>query len=83
MTHQKNYNLSSSTIEEMTRNGLEAIPELVRVIINSVMQATEAIKWIVGIGHPLIGELLIYNALDISFTRVSVEKNPDCPICGG
>ena len=38
MTHQKNYNLSSSTIEEMTRNGLEAIPELVRVIINSVMQ---------------------------------------------
>ena len=38
MTHQENYNLSSSTIEEMTRNGLEAIPELVRVIINSVMQ---------------------------------------------
>jgi transposase-like protein len=39
MTHQENYNLSSSTIEEMTRNGLEAIPELVRVILNSVMQA--------------------------------------------
>ena len=38
MTHQENYNLSSSTIEEMTRNGLEAIPELVRVILNSVMQ---------------------------------------------
>jgi putative transposase len=39
MTHQENYNLSSSTVEEMTRNGLEAIPELVRVILNSVMQA--------------------------------------------
>ena len=39
MTHQENYNLSSSTIEEMTLNGLEAIPELVRVILNSVMQA--------------------------------------------
>ena len=39
MTHQENYNLSSSTVEELTRNGLEAIPELVRVILNSVMQA--------------------------------------------
>jgi putative transposase len=38
MTHQENYNLSSSTIEELTRNGLEAIPELVRVILNNVMQ---------------------------------------------
>ena len=39
MTYQENYNLSSSTVEELTRNGLEAIPELVRVILNSVMQA--------------------------------------------
>jgi len=39
MTHQENYNLSSSTVEELTENGLEAIPELVRVILNSVMQA--------------------------------------------
>lgn len=39
MTHQENYNLSFSTIEEMTRNGLEAIPELVRVILSSEMQA--------------------------------------------
>lgn len=39
MTHQENYNLSSSTIEDLTRNGLEAIPELIRVILNSVMQA--------------------------------------------
>ncbi len=39
MAHQESYNLSSSTIEEMTRNGLGAIPELVRMILNSVMQA--------------------------------------------
>ena len=39
MTHQENYNLSTSTIEELTQNGLEVIPELVRVILNSVMQA--------------------------------------------
>jgi len=42
MTHQENYNLSSSTIEDLTRNGLEAIPELVRVILNSVMQVERA-----------------------------------------
>lgn len=39
MTHQENYNLSTPTIEELTQNGLEVIPELVRVILNSVMQA--------------------------------------------
>ena len=39
MTHQKNYNLSSSLIEDLTQNGLKVIPELVRVILNSVMQA--------------------------------------------
>jgi len=39
MTHQENYNLSSSAVEELTRNGLEAIPEFVRVILNNVMRA--------------------------------------------
>ncbi len=39
MTHQENYNLSSSTIEDLNRYGLEAVPELVRVLLNSVMQA--------------------------------------------
>jgi len=43
MTHQENYNLSTSAIEGLTRNGLEAIPELVRVILNSVMQAERSI----------------------------------------
>ena len=39
MTHQENYNLSPSLIEELTQNGLEVIPELVRVMLNSAMQA--------------------------------------------
>ena len=39
MTHQNDYNLSVGTIEEITRNGLDAIPELMRVLLNSIMQA--------------------------------------------
>ncbi len=39
MTHQENYNLSPSLIEELAHNGLEVIPELIRVMLNSVMQA--------------------------------------------
>jgi adenylyltransferase/sulfurtransferase len=46
------------------------------------LQATEAIKLIVGLGHPLFGQLLIYNAVNASFDKVSVEKNPTCPVCG-
>ena len=42
MTHQNNYNLSSETIEELTRNGFEAVPELLRVLLNSIMQAERA-----------------------------------------
>jgi len=39
MTHQNNYNLSTGTLEELTRNGLDAVPELMRVLLNNVMQA--------------------------------------------
>ena len=42
MTHQEDYNLSTSSIEELTRNGLDAIPELVKVLLNSAMQAERA-----------------------------------------
>ena len=38
MTHPNNYNLSTETIEEFAKNGLEAVPELMRVLINNVMQ---------------------------------------------
>ena len=46
------------------------------------IQATEALKLILGIGDPLIGRLLLYDALDLSFQTVKLHKNPDCKICG-
>jgi adenylyltransferase/sulfurtransferase len=46
------------------------------------LQATEAIKLILGIGEPLIGRLLLYNALDMSFEFVKLRKNPNCKVCG-
>jgi adenylyltransferase/sulfurtransferase len=46
------------------------------------IQATEAIKLILGQGEPLIGRLLLYDALEMSFDEVRLRKNPDCPVCG-
>jgi molybdopterin/thiamine biosynthesis adenylyltransferase/rhodanese-related sulfurtransferase len=46
------------------------------------LQATEAIKVLLGIGEPLIGKLLLYNALDMSFDFVKLKKNPNCRVCG-
>jgi len=45
------------------------------------IQATEAIKQILGIGDSLIGKLLLYNALDMSFDFVKLRKNPNCLVC--
>lgn len=46
------------------------------------LQATEALKVLLGIGEPLIGKLLLYNALDMSFDFVKLKKNPNCRVCG-
>ena len=46
------------------------------------LQATEALKLILGIGEPMIGRLMLYNALDMSFEFVKLRKNPRCKICG-
>ena len=46
------------------------------------IQATEAIKLILGEGKPLIGRLLLYDALGMSFYEVKLRKNPSCPVCG-
>ena len=46
------------------------------------MQATEAIKLITGIGDPMIGRMLLYDALEMSFMTIKVRKNPNCPVCG-
>lgn len=46
------------------------------------LQAMETVKWITGLGDPLIGTMLTYNALDCSFRRVKLKPDPDCPLCG-
>lgn len=46
------------------------------------LQATEALKLLLGVGDPLIGKLLLYNALDMSFDFVTLKKNPKCRVCG-
>lgn len=46
------------------------------------IQATETIKLILGIGDPLIGRLLLYDALDMSFEQIVLPKRADCPVCG-
>jgi adenylyltransferase/sulfurtransferase len=46
-----------------------------------LIQATEAIKLILKIGKPLIGQFFIYNALDVEFKLFPVKKNPSCPLC--
>ena len=50
--------------------------------IIGVIQATEAIKLIIGKGEPLIGRLLLYNALKMEFREVRIKRNPQCPVCG-
>jgi len=47
-----------------------------------VIQATETIKLILGIGEPLVGRLLLVDALGMSFRTLKLRKNPDCPVCG-
>src|SRR5262250_3177236 len=47
-----------------------------------VMQATEAIKLILGSGDPLIGRLLLVDALGMKFRELKLRKNPECPACG-
>ena len=46
------------------------------------MQATEAIKLILGIGDSMIGRLVLYDALNMEVTEVKLRKNPNCPVCG-
>jgi adenylyltransferase/sulfurtransferase len=47
-----------------------------------VVQATEAVKLILGKGEPLIGRLLTYDALGMRFREVRLRKDPKCPLCG-
>jgi sulfur-carrier protein adenylyltransferase/sulfurtransferase len=46
------------------------------------IQVNEAIKVITGIGEPMVGRLMVYDALDMTFRSVKVRKDPECPVCG-
>jgi molybdopterin/thiamine biosynthesis adenylyltransferase/rhodanese-related sulfurtransferase len=46
------------------------------------IQATEAIKLLTGVGESLVGRLMIYDALEMSYRTVKIRKDPECPICG-
>jgi adenylyltransferase/sulfurtransferase len=50
--------------------------------IIGVIQATEVVKLLIGQGEPLIGRLLLYDALDMKFRELKLRKDPACPICG-
>ncbi len=56
---------------------LGVLPGLVGTI-----QATEAIKLLLGIGRPLVGRLLLFDALELKFREVRLRPDPGCPICG-
>lgn len=56
---------------------LGILPGLVGMI-----QATEAVKLIIGKGEPLVGRLLLYDALAMRFRELKLRRNPDCPLCG-
>jgi adenylyltransferase/sulfurtransferase len=47
-----------------------------------LIQATEAVKLILGIGEPLVGRLLLYDALAMRFRELKLRRNPECPVCG-
>jgi sulfur-carrier protein adenylyltransferase/sulfurtransferase len=46
-----------------------------------LLQATEVVKLVTGAGEPLIGRLLLYEALGATFTELKVRRDPSCPIC--
>jgi adenylyltransferase/sulfurtransferase len=46
------------------------------------IQVTEAIKVLTGIGEPLVGRLMVYDALEMSYRAIKVAKDPECPLCG-
>ena len=46
------------------------------------IQAVEAMKLMIGVGNPLFGRLLVFNATDMTFNELRFKKNRDCPVCG-
>jgi len=46
------------------------------------IQATEVVKYLIGIGELLVGRMLYYDSLYMTFDEISIQKNPKCPVCG-
>lgn len=67
-----------NAVPDPATNGLlGTVPGLI-----GMLQATEMLKLILGIGEPLYGKLVLYDALSVSFKTVRIAKNPKCPVCG-
>jgi adenylyltransferase/sulfurtransferase len=47
-----------------------------------LLQANEVLKLLLGIGEPLVGRLLLFDALAATFDEVKLRRDPDCPVCG-
>ncbi len=74
-------------IPEMPPDGALADPELHGLLntvpgVIGILQATEVLKLILGIGEPLIGRLLLFDSLSATFQTIRLNKRPDCPVCG-
>jgi len=63
---------------DLTRGVISPLPGVV-----GVLQAMEAIKVLLDTGEPLIGRMLFYDSLDADFRQVELQKDPNCPACGG
>jgi molybdopterin/thiamine biosynthesis adenylyltransferase/rhodanese-related sulfurtransferase len=50
--------------------------------IIGLVQATETVKLILGVGQPLVGRLMLYDALGMKFRELKLRRDPDCPVCG-
>lgn len=50
--------------------------------VMGTLQATEVIKLLLGVGEPLVGRLLLYDALDLKFREVRIRPDPECELCG-
>jgi adenylyltransferase/sulfurtransferase len=74
--------LFPETAEGVTANCAEAGVLGVLPGVMGAIQATEAIKLVVGIGVPLIGRLLTYDALEMRFQELRFKRRPDCAVCG-
>ena len=72
---------SQTPAPEQVASGAQGVLSMLPGTIGTI-QATEALKLILGIGSPLIGRLLLYNALEMSFEIFQIKKRPDCAVCG-